>query len=76
MQTHMSAICQPPLVHPGICAEEGICLQRNELGFTIAFDEKGEEDVEDWEDVMEEMEDIWMREPAGVLKPKPNQVRR
>ncbi len=25
-----------------------------------------EEDAETWEDAMDEMEDVWMREPAGL----------
>ncbi|DBB02071.1 TPA: hypothetical protein ACH3X1_000642 [Trebouxia sp. C0004] len=33
-------------------------------GFRVELAEE-EEDAETWEDAMDEMEDVWMREPAG-----------
>ena len=32
----------------------------------MQFEDAKEAEEEDWEDVMEEMDDIWMREPAGA----------
>ena len=43
---------------------EVACLQAQEHNFQFVVD-TSEED-EDWEDVLEDMEDIWMREPAGM----------
>ena len=40
-------------------------LQGKEHGFQVEV-AQDDEDQETWEEAMEEMEDIWMREPAGM----------
>lgn len=39
-------------------------VQSEELGFRVAHSTPESDDDEDWEDVLDDMEDIWMREPA------------
>ncbi|KAA6420455.1 MAG: hypothetical protein FRX49_09616 [Trebouxia sp. A1-2] len=39
-------------------------VQGKEEGFRVELAEEGE-DAETWEDAMDEMEDVWMREPTG-----------
>ena len=43
-------------------------VQSKDIGFRVAFEEDSGEDAEDWDDVLEETEDPWMREPACVLR--------
>lgn len=46
---------------------EELCLQSEEQGFKLEpARTDAEEDDETWEEAMEDMEDPWMREPAGM----------
>ena len=43
-----------------------VCLQSKEQGFKLEpAHAHAEEDDETWEEAMDDMEDPWMREPAG-----------
>lgn len=40
-------------------------VQGQDQGFRVEVAESEGEDAETWEDAMDEMEDTWMKEPAG-----------
>jgi hypothetical protein len=55
-----------PIIKVLASAADTFKLQSRQLGFKVEFADSNDEDQEDWEDVLDEMEDVWMREPAGV----------
>lgn len=57
-------VATPKIPNTTLLPHKLMTLQARENGIRVVQADPGEDD-EDWDDVLEDMEDLWMREPAG-----------